>query len=158
MSSVKKEIVALTISIISFFLLAASFLFMPLENKQLQIMAGVMFWLFLILGIGSQVLLAILFKQACAKNKEWRIQKHRIGIFVIGKNKLSIAADIVLLTSALTFAVLMFLTRGTGYISYIVLTILVFSFCMHCILNGKVYYYICERAKRLKKGGKTNEE
>ena len=148
MSSVKKEIVILTISIISYFLLATSFLFMPLENEQLQIMAGVMFWLFLILGIVSQVLLAILFRQACSKNKEWRIQKQRVGIFTIGKNKLSVVADIVLLISAVTFVVLMIFTRGTGYISYIVLTILVFSFSMHCVLNGKVYYYICERAKR----------
>lgn len=148
MSSVKKEIVILTISIISYFLLAASFLFMPLENKQLQMMAGVMFWVFLILGIVSQVLLAIWFRQACSKNKEWRIQKQRIGIFTIGKNKFSVVADIVLLISAITFVVLMIFTRGTGYISYIVLTILVFSFSMHCVLNGKVYYYICERAKR----------
>lgn len=148
MSSVKKEIVILTISIISYFLLAASFLFMPLENEQLQIMAGVMFWVFLILGIVSQVLLAIWFRQACSKNKEWRIQKQRIGIFTIGKNKFSVVADIVLLISAVTFVVLMIFTRGTGYISYIVLTILVFSFSMHCVLNGKVYYYICERAKR----------
>ena len=148
MSSVKKEIVILTISIISYFLLAASFLFMPLENKQLQIMAGVMFWVFLILGIVSQVLLAIWFRQACSKNKEWRIQKQRIGIFTIGKNKFSVVADIVLLISAVTFVVLMIFTRGTGYISYIVLAILVFSFSMHCVLNGKVYYYICERAKR----------
>ena len=148
MSSVKKEIVILTISIISYFLLAASFLFMPLENEQLQIMAGVMFWLFLILGMVSQVLLVILFRQACSKNKEWRIQKQRVGIFTIGKNKLSVVADIVLLISAVTFVVLMIFTRGTGYISYIVLTILVFSFSMHCVLNGKVYYYICERAKR----------
>ena len=148
MSSVKKEIVILTISIISYFLLAASFLFMPLENEQLQIMAGVMFWVFLILGIVSQVLLAIWFRQACSKNKEWRIQKQRIGIFTIGKNKFSVVADIILLISAVTFVVLMIFTRGTGYISYIVLTILVFSFSMHCVLNGKVYYYICERAKR----------
>lgn len=148
MSSVKKEIVILTISIISYFLLAASFLFMPLEKEQLQIMAGVMFWVFLILGIVSQVLLAIWFRQACSKNKEWRIQKQRIGIFTIGKNKFSVVADIVLLISAVTFVVLMIFTRGTGYISYIVLTILVFSFSMHCVLNGKVYYYICERAKR----------
>lgn len=148
MSSVKKEIVILTISIISYFLLAASFLFMPLENEQLQIMAGVMFWVFLILGIVSQVLLAIWFRQACSKNKEWRIQKQRIGMFTIGKNKFSVVADIVLLISAVTFVVLMIFTRGTGYISYIVLTILVFSFSMHCVLNGKVYYYICERAKR----------
>lgn len=148
MSSVKKELVILTISIISHFLLATSFLFMPLENEQLQIMAGVMFWVFLILGIVSQVLLAIWFRQACSKNKEWRIQKQRIGIFTIGKNKFSVVADIVLLISAVTFVVLMIFTRGTGYISYIVLTILVFSFSMHCVLNGKVYYYICERAKR----------
>ena len=148
MSSVKKEIVILTISIISYFLLAASFLFMPLENEQLQIMAGVMFWVFLILGIVSQVLVAIWFRQACSKNKEWRIQKQRIGIFTIGKNKFSVVADIILLISAVTFVVLMIFTRGTGYISYIVLTILVFSFSMHCVLNGKVYYYICERAKR----------
>jgi len=148
MSSVKKEIVILTISIISHFLLATSFLFMPLENEQLQIMAGVMFWVFLILGIVSQVLLAIWFRQACSKNKEWRIQKQKIGIFTIGKNKFSVVADIVLLISAVTFVVLMIFTRGTGYISYIVLTILVFSFSMHCVLNGKVYYYICERAKR----------
>lgn len=148
MSSVKKEIVILIISIISYFLLAASFLFMPLDNKQLQIMAGVMFWLFLILGIVSQVLLAIWFRQACSENKEWCMQKQRVGIFAIGKNKFSVAADIVLLISAVTFVVLMIFTRGTGYISYIVLTILVFSFSMHCVLNGKVYYYICERAKR----------
>ncbi len=148
MSSVKKEMVTLAISIISFFLLAISFLFMPLESKLLQIMAGIMFWLFLAVGIASQILLAVWFKQACSKNKEWRMQKQRVGIFAIGKNRFSIVADFILLISTVIFSVLMILTRGTGYISYIVLTILVFSFCMHCILNGKVYYYICERAKR----------
>ena len=111
MSSVKKEMVTLAISIISFFLLAISFLFMPLESKLLQIMAGIMFWLFLAVGIASQILLAVWFKQACSKNKEWRMQKQRVGIFAIGKNRFSIVADFILLISTVIFSVLMILTR-----------------------------------------------
>lgn len=148
MSSIKKDLIWLSISITSFFLLAISFLFMPLEKKIFQIIAGVMFWLFLILGIMSQVILSFLFKKACFKNKEWRVQKNRIGIFTIEKNIFAVVADIVLLISAVVFTALMMLTRGTGYISYIVLAIFVFAFSMHCILNGKVYSYICERVKR----------
>ena len=148
MSSIKKDLILLSISITSFFLLAISFLFMPLEKKYFQIIAGVMFWLFLMMGIVSQVILSLLFKKACFKNKEWRVQKNRIGIFTIGKNIFAIVADIILFISAVTFTALMIFTRGTGYISYIVLAILVFAFSTHCILNGKIFSYICERAKK----------
>lgn len=148
MSFIKKDLVWLTISIISFFLLSVSFLLMPLGNRYLQIISGVMFWLFMILGIVSQVMLTIIFRRSCFKNKDWRVQKQRVGIFSIGKNVFAIVADSVLLISAVVFTALMVFTRGTGYISYVMLTLLVFAFCMHCILNGKVYSYICEQNKK----------
>ena len=145
---IKKDLVWLVISITSYFLFSISFLLIPAENKYLQIAAGVMFWLFMLLGIVSQILLAIMFRRSCFKNKEWRAQKQRVGLFAIGKNIFAIVADIVLLISAVVFTVLMIFTRGTGYISYVMLTLFVFAFCMHCILNGKVYSYICEHNKK----------
>ena len=153
-----KESVWLGTSILSFFLMSVSFLLMPTENKYLQLIAGLMFWVFMVLGVVSQVILAMLAKRLSSKNREKRMQKQRVGIFEVCKNKFALVADIVFLLCVVVFAVLMIFTNGSSYFCYIVLTMLVFSFCMHCVLNGKIFTSICEQNKKDKGKVKQNDK
>ena len=152
----KLDVLWLWISIVSFFLMSATFLLMPLDNmisslkdSKIVLIAGIGFWSFLIIGIVSQVILA-------ARRRSWyktqrlserRSNVRRIGLIVFGFNKLASAADILMIVSLIGMVVSMMFTKATGYICYVFLAMLSFAFCMHCILNGKIFYHITHHYK-----------
>ncbi len=148
MGKKKVDIIWLCVSIASFLLMSITFMFMPLDSSGeartnlYTVVVGACFWIFLVLGIVTQFILS-------KRRRDWyRIQRvrsrnyNRIGLLAVFKNKLAIVADIAFVISLLGFAVTMFMTNSTGYTCYVFLSLLVFSFCMHCILNGKIYYHI----------------
>lgn len=137
----KRDFKWLMISNISFFLLSVSFLLMPLEVIS-PLVTGSMFWLFLLIGITSQIVLTVRFKKRCSKNKTWHLQKNKIGLLVFGQNLYAKIADVSLVLSIVGLIVAMKLTDGTGYSCYIFLAMVVYTLSMHCILNGKIYFYI----------------
>ncbi len=151
----KKEMIWLYISIISFFLMSASFLVMPFDYKTtgieaMDFLGGIMFWMFLILGIASQIILA-------QKRKNWFIKNHvrrfkgksKIGIVAFFQNLPAIIADCMVILSVLGLTISAIVTDGTGYVCYIFVSSLVFSFSMHCIFNGKIYNFLANIDKDL---------
>lgn len=163
MKNQKSELILLIVSIASFLLLSLAFVLMPLKNitgmAVFSILPGIMFWLFLLLGILTQVLLANKRKNWIVKNKAQMnaFYKKRIGIFSFAQNPPAIIADVICMLSIIAFVVAMYLTNGTGF-RYICIAIAIFSFCMHCILNGKIYDYITKKNKitKSRKGVKEN--
>lgn len=155
----KWNLLWIVVSMVSFLLMSSSFLLMPF-GATLSLIAGIMFWAFMAIGIMAQIVLARNYKKWCFKNKAWRAYRQKIGVFAIGKNLFAKMADISLILGTAAFTIAMNLTNGAGYSCYVFLTIIVYAFCMHCILNGKVYSYVFEDNERMKKGteGKEKEE
>ena len=148
----------LGVSIFFFFMLAVSFLLMPLESETpteslsiYTLVAGLMFWISIMMGIVTQCVLA-------HRRKSWhtihRIKKarlsQRVGIISFFQNTYAAVADVFTILSILGLIIAMIVTQGMGYVCYILVCLFVFSFSMHCILNGKIFYYIINQDKILK--------
>lgn len=147
----------LGLSIFFFLMLAVSFLLMPLgsethtENISAYTMvAGLMFWISIIMGIVTQCVLA-------HRRRSWyvihRVRKvratQRVGLLSFFKNFYATVADAVTIFSLIGLVIAMIATQGTGYICYVLVSLFVFSFSMHCILNGKVFYHVINQNKLL---------
>jgi len=136
----------LFLSIGSFFLMAVSFLIMPFGNNVLEkqspvsIIAGLMFWIFLIFGIVAQIITAKLFKENLKSYqiKMLKNNKKRVGIISFFENIPAMVADILCVLSLIVLIVLLAL-GSTSYICYVLIFVFVFALCMHCVLNGKIY-------------------
>ena len=157
MSKKQVDFIWLGLSILFFFMLAISFLLMPFGNvtpdetiSAYTLSAGLMFWLSIAMGVVTQCVLAYRRRTwyASHRSKKIRIQQ-KIGFVTFFSNIYATIADIVSILSLLGFVISMFATQGTGYICYVFISLLVFSFSMHCILNGKGFYHIINQDKLL---------
>lgn len=158
----KIDWILLFISLISFLLTATSFLLMPMEtdNSLFTVVCGVIFWLFLIIGIVLQVVLA-------SRRRKWytsnRIRRSRnkaksVGIISFFQNIPAIISDIVMGLSVIGLVISVSVTDGTGYICYVCIAVLIFSFSAHCVFNGKIYHHIinCDKELQFQKNKVTN--
>lgn len=140
----------LYVSIICYLLMSLSFLLMPadffLDEKKADLcvrIAGISFWIFLLLGIATQVILFVRLR----KNQPQSSRKQRIGLLSFFQNIGGIIADSVTVLSFVGVVISMLVTDSRGYICYVFLSLFVFSFCMHCVLNGKTFYHITKNIK-----------
>ncbi len=143
----KTDRILLGISIGGFAVLAISFMLMPVDG--LGFAPGILFWSGLIIGVVLQIVLESRRSSLFAKYKVKRetMQKARNGLLSFGSNRFALVADISLVVSLVATILSFILTKGTGYLCYLCLALLVFSFCMHCILNGRIYIYIKNQNK-----------
>lgn len=148
----KVDVIWLVVSIVSFALMSISFVLMPLDKTielydLMDIIPGIMFWVFLLFGVVGQVLLTIRRKQFLEINKQkrFRIKKERIGLISVFKNIPAIIADVGFVISLVVFFIATEIANGIGYICYILLAVCVFLFCLHCILNGKNFRYVTKQ-------------
>lgn len=156
MEQKKIDVIWVIVSIGSFALMSASFLLIPLDKTveqydAMDIIPGVMFWLFLILGITGQILLTIRRKRYMRTDRKKKIQemKSRIGLLSLFTNIPAIVADVGFVISLIAFVIAIKATDGMGYICYILLAVCVFTICLHCIFNGKSFNYVIEQNKHL---------
>lgn len=137
----------LGISIGGFAILAISFMLMPVEG--LGFVPGILFWVGLLTGVVLQIVLEARRNSLFAKYnvKRETMQKARNGLLSFRSNSLAAIADVILIISAVATILTFILTKGTGYLCYVCLSALVFSFCMHCILNGRIYIFVKNQSK-----------
>lgn len=142
------------ISVFSFLIFSISFLFIPNTSDMIQltlpvknVIAGITIWVTLAVGIITQILLSKGLKTFL--NKKGIMSYRKIGVISFFQNKYASLADISFFISLVCFVVSMVCTNmnGNNFINFIFWTILVFSFSMHCILNGKVFYYMSNQEK-----------
>ncbi len=158
MSTRGTDRVWLYISIAFFFLFSVSFLLMPFGDSTSSesvsvytLISGSLFWISLLSGIFTQVFLS-------HRRKKWYVKNHviegrfsgKLGLVSFFSNTEATVADVICMISFSALAISMVLTHGVGYVCYIFLSVFVFSFSMHCILNGKNYYHIVNREKMLR--------
>ena len=147
----KNETIYLIVSIIGYFIFSISFLLMPIEAKGVEqgpnvvtVVAGIMFWIGLLVGIIAQICLSASRKNWFNKNRV-RLplsNQPKLGLITFFRNKIAIISDVLLIVALVGLIVSVMLTDATGYACYIFITLTTFSFCSHCIFNGKNYYFI----------------
>ncbi len=160
----QKGMVWLLISTISFFMMSISFLLMPIDFdknnlKFLGIAVGVMFWTFLVLGIVSQFVLSSNKKNWLSKNRMRRFSmKKKIGLISFCQNLPACVADGLTVIGLIGLIISVIVTNGVGFMCYFFLALFVFSFCMHCILNGKIYYILMNQEETKSEPGEESEK
>lgn len=147
MSRKQKDILLLKLSVGAFFAMSISFLLMPIE--AVSVLAGAVFWLGLSIGLILQVVLEKRRKAFFAEYhvRPQQMQKPRNGLLTFGASKMAKIADYVLLFSGISLILSMWLTRGTSYLCYLLIALTVFSLCMHCVLNGRIYFHVINQTK-----------
>ena len=149
MSRKKIDRLLLGFSIFFFLVFSASFLLMPLGEERADggitsyaFAAGLMFWVSLFLGMVTQIILSHRRKVWYAAHNSRAAAARKIGLISWFKNVYASIADGMTLLSLVGVVVAYVLTDGIGYVCYVMAFLLMFSFCMHCILNGKNFYYV----------------
>lgn len=131
-------------SSIFMFLFSTSFLIMPLASELslsgdnfLLTVTALWFWL-------SAILSGITFLLANKKRKAATgTMKSRPGIFCFFKNPWAKLADSAFGISLSGF-ILVTIAAPKSYLLYILVSLSVYTFLMHCVLNGKNYQYAIE--------------
>lgn len=144
----KYVFVCIGIACLQFFLL----LLIPYSNiegtKTQQIMAYVIAFLFWSSIIGEIVFVRISSNER--KKLDRKLHKGREinqslpGVLSFLKNREAIVADIILFLSVTLLGIIIWTNVKTGWIIVGVVSALVLSFNLHCILNGKNYRYLKE--------------
>ena len=134
------------IAVVFLSLMAGSILLMPLatkigeENRSILLGVGLAFWLSMIAGY--------FFVYVANRERKWFIRKKldgdvgmgcRPGVITFFDNVLATVADVVMIASFLLLIGVSFTELKYEYISYVLLSLLIFSLNMHCLLNGRIY-------------------
>ena len=131
--------------------LSISILLMPIgsaQKEQSQIpmfISGACFWI----GLIGTVWMAIKINKARKQSylfKDKQPKVKQFGLICFFKNKEAKVADIAMFASAVGFIITRICT-GSFYWLFIFLALFVFSFGMHCMLNGKNYFYLTYKAR-----------
>lgn len=139
--------VLLGLSISGFLLMSISFLLMPIE--AINFIPGMLFWVGLILGVVLQIVLELRRRAffASYKVKREKMQKPRNGLLTFGSNQIAVIVDNLMIISLIATVLAFILTKGYGFACYLFIAITLFSFCLHCIFNGRIYFHAKNQIK-----------
>ena len=133
-------------------LLAVAFLLMPIASAQkdttkiLTVISGGFFWI----GLVGTIVMAIKIDKTRKRSGKLRDKKSKvkqIGLLSFFKNKEAKIADIAMFASIICFIVARICTDNLYWL-FTFLATFVFSFGMHCMLNGKNYIYLNQGVRR----------
>lgn len=120
-------------------------------NQATDIIIKIIFPLSFWVGLGFEqffIRKADLLRKEIETSEDYRKIRGKPGVLSISKTRSGAIADLLLLASLL-FLILFLLTGfGEKVIQYILVFLLVLSFRLHCILNGKNFRYKKYLAKR----------
>ena len=133
-------------------LLSLSIAFMHLSSKIAEtfraasVISGACFWI----GFIGTVVTAVRinhFRKRSALFKGFQPKQKKLGLIHFFQNKTAKFFDILMFISLVSFLIFVLFVKNNA-ISFVFLSIFVFSFGMHCMLNGTNYEYIIFRAKK----------
>lgn len=110
------------------------------EKLAVKIIASLLFWIGLII---EQALFwcAARMRKKIALNTAQKSVSGVPGVFGFCKTKVGTVADAIFVLSLIVYVVLAIGNWGTNAAQYIFLFLIVLSFRLHCIANGKNYRY-----------------
>lgn len=130
-------------------------LLMPIASAQKEItkipmfISGGCFWIGL-LGTTTMAVKIINSRKRSYRFKDKHPEVKQLGLISFFKNKEAVIADIAMFVSIVCFIVTRICTDNIYWL-FIFLALFVFSFGMHCILNGKSYIYLNQKVRRVEK-------
>ena len=110
------------------------------RTRLLTYLSGVMFWV----SLAGTISIALFITYKRKKNKEFANDasgRKRWGIIHFFQNKPAIICDVLLFVSLIGFIITRILSETTIF-PFAFLSLFIFSFGMHCMLNGSNYNYI----------------
>ena len=166
MKQTKIDLALLAGVFLSFLIMSAAFLMIPLESEIMvgglsvfSFAAGIMFWATIVLSAVFLVILSVRRKKFYKKyGLKLNNEIKRIGLFSFFKNKPAIVVDIVMVICLTALVTVFFLSGGTEYICYVFISLSVFTVTMHCLLNGKIYFYVIARRKTFENPANTTKK
>ena len=133
-------------------ILSVAFFLMPFgiqkadESMTLTYTAGVMFWV----GLLGTVIAAICITRAKNRSREnFNPQHQRFGMMHFFRNVPATVFDVLMLIGILGFVIARVWFEMTVW-PFVCLSLSVFCFGMHCMLNGSNYAYITFKTRRSK--------
>ena len=137
----------LCLSIVFFAVMSISFLLMPIDAMGGA--PGVLFWGGFLLGILFQIILETRRRSFFAKYRvnPKKMQKPRNGFLTFSSNKYAKVVDRILLVSVVCTILAFLITRGTGYLCFVFISISIMALCLHCIFNGRIFFHIMYQTK-----------
>ena len=145
-SSYRRRQIMLRRFVILLVLMALSVALMPLGTRFKEItkiplyVIGLLFWIGLIGTILSAVKINIS-RKSSPVFRELYGDKAKLGLIHFFQNRLAIIFDFVLFLSIIGLIISRIVFNSLS-IQFILISILIFSFGMHCMLNGIDYIYI----------------
>lgn len=119
------------------------------SNRALTIVTGIFFWC----GFIGTITTFILMNMSRRKSEKPVSGKNgilNIGLFRFFSNTFAGVFDVIMILSLCVFIVALIAADNIP-VQLIIMAIFVFSFGMHCILNGINYKYIISKDRRVKK-------
>lgn len=135
------------ISLICFTLFSISFILMPIKTCEFS--PGVFFWGGIMMGTVLQIVLRTRRRAQRASSGTGcdEQQKKRKGFLTFGSSLVTVIFDIAFICSVLGAAFAYVITKGAGIICYALISVAVFSFCMHCAFNSGNYSFLVKQTK-----------
>lgn len=148
---------AFVTSIIFLLFMSSIFLIIPFavnsndSNNTKTLVLGILFWVSALIGYIS-IIIASKFQKQCIneKNKKHIRKNKRVGLITFFSNVPAKISDIIFIFSFILFVIINLTDLRFAYFAYIILFILVLSFNMHCLFNGRIYKFI--KHENLKRG------
>ncbi len=135
--------------------LSLSFAFMPFStregsSKSLVMATGLLFWLGLLGTIFFALLINHFRRSDAAFNKAAK-KYRRFGLTHFFQTFPGMIFDIILILTTIAFVVIVAMNLSLS-IKFILISVIIFSFGMHCMLNGINFVYVMnKRIRRVKK-------
>lgn len=140
--------------VIFLFVLSTSIVLMPIgtANKEksiiLLIIAGTLFWIGFIGTLWTTININLSRKASPVFNELYP-DLRKFGLIHFFQNKPAIIADIAMFTSIIIIIVVKLLGKSNTWL-FVAIALIVFTFGMHCMLNGINYIYVNYRSRREK--------
>jgi hypothetical protein len=148
--AIDKLLFYLTVSFMA--LLSFTFLFMPYASEEADkpdklglYLTGGAFWIFMILGYGFALIMGFRRRKIIKKYGYDKISSfRRLGILRFFSNKTAGFCDVIFLISLVCFLICQFISYKNEMVIYLLLSVTICFFHMHCMFNGRNYKYIRE--------------
>lgn len=151
MKNLGKDKLLFLIACICMAMVSITILFMPVASERATddnaislYFSGIAFWIFILGGYSLIAIINVRRKRSITRDviKGGTQKQHLPGVIRFFTNPWAMIFDILFILSLVAFIYYQLTTYIDGMLSYVLLAFMLFSFHMHCMLNGKNFNFI----------------